>query len=456
MFGASFVVRLLSCSDAKDFDDALSFRKLPNGNVEIGIHIADVSHFVRPGNSLDEEAKDRAFSVYLVDRTIPMLPEILSNGYCSLNPNEDRYAFSTVFEMDNTGKIINTKISKSIIHSDKRFSYEEAQEVLDKNDKTVYPELFELSYYAKILNDQRKKAGAIDFETDEIKFKLDDKGFPIQVYKKDRIWTNHLVEEFMLLANRETALYMYTHNIDGNKKLPGVYRVHDLPDNEKIMELQIFVNALGLDFHPHKKIHSRDIQSLLQQCIGLPSETIIKTATLRSMAKAIYQTTNIGHFGLGFEYYTHFTSPIRRYPDLCVHRILDKLLQHGKVSPAILVSLDNICDHSSSQEVKAAEAERSSIKYKQVEFLSNKIGQEFECAISGISDFGIFIQEPESLAEGLVRLKDLGDDFFEIDKKTYTVKAQNSGKIYTLGDKIKVKLRGVDMDMKTIDFLVLK
>ncbi len=441
--------------DAKDFDDALSFRELENGNVEIGIHIADVSNFVRPGTALDKEAQDRAFSVYLVDRTIPMLPEVLSNGFCSLNPNEDRFAFSTVFEMDKNGNILNKKISKSVIHSNKRFSYEEAQEVLDKGDKSVYPELFELSNYAKILNDARKKSGAIDFETDEIKFKLDDKGFPIQVYKKDRIWTNHLVEEFMLLANRETALYMFTHNVEGNKKLPGVYRVHDLPDSEKIMELSIFVNALGIEFHPHKKIHSRDIQKLLEQATGLPSETIIKTATLRSMAKAVYQTNNIGHFGLGFEYYTHFTSPIRRYPDLCVHRILDKLISHGKVSPVFLGTLDNICKHSSDQEVKAADAERLSIKYKQVEYLSNKIGQEFECSVSGISDFGMFIQEPESLAEGLIRLKDLGSDFFEVDKKTYTIKAQNSGKIYTLGDKIKVKLRGIDQELKTVDFEVL-
>lgn len=441
--------------DAKDFDDALSFRKLDNGNVEIGIHIADVSHFVRPGNALDDEAEDRAFSVYLVDRTIPMLPEVLSNGSCSLNPNEDRYAFSTVFEMDTSGKIIDRKISKSIIHSDKRFSYEEAQKVLDIGDESEFPGLFELSRFSKILNKERKNAGAIDFETDEIKFVLDDKGFPIQVYKKDRIWTNHLVEEFMLLANKETAYYIYTHNIEGNKKLPGVYRVHDLPNAEKILDLSIFVNALGLDFHPAKKIHSKDIQKLLEQCVGLPSETIIKTATLRSMAKAVYQTNNIGHFGLGFEFYTHFTSPIRRYPDLCVHRILTKLLDKQKLSPVYLASLDKVCEHSSSQEVKAAEAERASTKYKQVEFLSNKIGQEFECTVSGISDFGVFIQEPESLAEGLLRLKDLGNDFWEVDKKTYTIKAQNSNKMITLGDKIKVKLRGVDMDLKTIDFQVL-
>lgn len=441
--------------DAKDFDDALSFRKLDNGNVEIGIHIADVSHFVRPGNALDDEAENRAFSVYLVDRTIPMLPEVLSNGFCSLNPNEDRYAFSTVFEMNQEGHILNRKISKSIIHSDKRFSYEEAQKVLDVGDESIFTELFELSRFSKILNKERKNAGAIDFETDEIKFVLDDKGFPVQVYKKDRIWTNHLVEEFMLLANKETAYYIYSHNVEGNKKLPGVYRVHDLPNAEKILDLGIFVNALGLDFHPAKKIHSRDIQKLLEQCVGLPSETIIKTATLRSMAKAVYQTNNIGHFGLGFEFYTHFTSPIRRYPDLCVHRILAKLLQHEKLSPVYLASLDSVCEHSSSQEVKAAEAERASTKYKQVEFLSNKIGQEFICTVSGISDFGVFIQEPESLAEGLLRLKDLGNDFWEVDKKTYTIKAQSSNKMITLGDKIKVKLRGVDMDLKTIDFQVL-
>lgn len=442
--------------DAKDFDDALSFRTLPNGNVEIGIHIADVSHFVRPGTALDAEAQDRSFSVYLVDRTIPMLPEVLSNGFCSLNPNEDRYAFSTVFEMDEQGIVVNRKISKSIIHSDKRFSYEEAQKVLDAGDSSEYPALFELSKYSKILNKARKQAGAIDFETDEIKFVLDDKGFPIQVYKKDRIWTNHLVEEFMLLANKETALYMYTHNADGNRKHPGVYRVHDLPDSERILDLQIFVNALGLDFNPGKRIHSRDIQKLLDQCVGLPSETIIKTATLRSMAKAVYQTNNIGHFGLGFEFYTHFTSPIRRYPDLCVHRILAKLVAGEKLSPAYLGTLDKICEHASSQEVKAAEAERASIKYKQVEFLSNKIGQEFMCTVSGISDFGVFIQEPESLAEGLLRLKDLGNDFWQVDKKTYTVKSEGSGKMITLGDKIKVKLRGIDMDLKTIDFQVLE
>lgn len=443
-------------ADAKDFDDALSFQVLPNGNIEIGIHIADVSHFVRPGTPLDTEARKRAFSVYLVDRTIPMLPEILSNGMCSLNPNEDRFAFSSIFEFDTNKQIVSKWFGKTIIHSNKRFSYEEAQDVLNVGDKKEFPALFELQDYAKYLQEERKRSGAIDFESDEIKFILDDKGFPIQVYKKDRIFTNHLVEEFMLLANREVAEYMFNNNVYGTKKLLGVYRVHDLPDPEKILDLQIFVNALGLDFHPGKKIHAKDIQKLLEKSVNHPAETTIKTATLRSMAKAAYKTVNIGHFGLAFDYYTHFTSPIRRYPDLCVHRIMQYILTKQQIPQSMLDSLDNICTVSSEQEVKAAEAERASIRYKQVEYLSARIGQEFDVTVSSIADFGIFLQEKESLAEGLVRLKDLGSDFFEVDKKTYKVIGQNTNKVITLGDTVHVRLRGVDLETKSVDFEVLK
>lgn len=441
--------------DAKDFDDALSYRILPNGNAEIGIHIADVSHFVREKTVLDTEARKRAFSVYLVDRTIPMLPEILSNGMCSLNPNEDRFAFSAIFEMDNKANILNRWFGKTVIHSNKRFSYEEAQEVLDHEDTSVFPDLFELRTVGRLLAADRKQKGAIDFESDEIKFKLDEKGTPIAVYKKERQETNRLVEEFMLLANKEVAEFIFNKFIDGGKKLPGVYRVHDLPDSEKIAELEIFVNAIGLEFHPGKKIHAKDIQKLLEQTVGHPAEATIKTATLRSMAKAAYKTINIGHFGLAFEYYTHFTSPIRRYPDLCVHRILQKILTHEHPSQDFIASLTPICDNSSAQEIKAAEAERSSVRYKQVEYMSYRIGQEFDVTISGIADFGAFLQEPESLAEGLVRLKDLGDDFFQVDKKTYKIIGQNSGTVYSLGDKLHVRLRGVDLDLKTVDFEVL-
>lgn len=443
-------------ADAKDFDDALSYQVLPNGNTEIGIHIADVSHFVRPGTILDTEARKRAFSVYLVDRTIPMLPEILSNGMCSLNPNEDRFACSSIFEFNTNKEIVSKWFGKTIIHSNKRFSYEEAQDVLDVGDTHEFPALFSLADFARKLQADRKQAGAIDFESDEIKFILDEKGFPIQVYKKDRIFTNHLVEEFMLLANREVAEFMFNHNVYGTKKLLGVYRVHDLPDPEKITDLQIFVNALGLDFHPGKKIHARDIQKLLEQTVGHPAETTIKTATLRSMAKAAYKTVNIGHFGLAFEYYTHFTSPIRRYPDLCVHRIMQHILTKQEIPATIMDALEDICLVSSSQEVKAAEAERASIRYKQVEYLSRRIGQEFDVTVSGIADFGVFLQEKESLAEGLVRLKDLGNDFFEVDKKTYKVIGQNTKKVITLGDVVHVKLRGIDLENKAVDWEVLK
>lgn len=441
--------------DAKDFDDALSYRTLPNGNVEIGIHIADVSHFVREGGPLDKEARKRAFSVYLVDRTIPMLPEVLSNGMCSLNPNEDRFAFSAVFEMNTHGEILNRWFGKTVIHSNKRFNYEEAYEVLQSGDTSVFPALFELASYGRIFAKKRKNEGAIDFESDEIKFTLDEKGVPVAVHKKERVETHHLVEEFMLLANKEVAQHIYEHFVDNGKKLPGVYRVHDLPDPERIAELEIMVNALGLHFHPGKKIHAKDIQKLLEQTSGHPAEATIKTSTLRSMAKAAYSTINTGHFGLAFEYYTHFTSPIRRYPDLSVHRILQKVLTHSHPSQDFLASLIPICENSSAQEIKAAEAERASVKYKQVEYMSYRIGQEFTVTISGVADYGLFLQEPESLAEGLVKLKDLGNDFYQVDTKAFRVVGQNTGKVYNLGDKLRVRLKGADLDLKTLDFEVL-
>ena len=463
-------------ADAKDFDDALSIRVLEGENCyEIGIHIADVSHYVIPGTELDNEAKKRAFSVYLVDRTIPMLPHSLSNGMCSLNPNEDRYAFSAVFKVSKDGNVLDKWFGKTIIHSDKRFSYEEAQGVLDeayKNSKAgndaslgewfkapFTTELLELNRIAKIMLAQRKEKGAIDFETTEIKFKLDESGKPIAVLKKERLDTHKLVEEFMLLANREVAEFISDKNKAAHQDNAGVYRIHDLPDAERIADLSLFVRALGFDFHIPKvgsKITPRDIQKLLDEVVGSPSEAVIKVATLRSMAKATYSTKNIGHFGLAFDFYTHFTSPIRRYPDLMTHRILEIVLQNKPVPALIVGGLDKICVDSSKKEVEAADAERSSVKYKQVEFMQGKIGQEFECTVSGIADFGMFIEEPESKAEGLIRLKDLKpSDFYNTDPKSYKIVGESTKTTFNIGDKVKVKLLAADLDSKSLTFEII-
>jgi ribonuclease R len=467
--------------DAKDFDDALSIRPLKNDTsskngeevYEIGVHIADVSHYVRTGTALDNEAKKRAFSVYLVDRTIPMLPHSLSNGMCSLNPNEDRYAFSAVFKVSKSGEILEKWFGKTIIHSDKRFSYEDAQDVLNNAEKAgaavdansswfqapFTTELLELNRLAKIMLNQRKAKGAIDFETTEIKFKLDENGKPIAVLKKERLDTHKLVEEFMLLANREVAEFISTKNKAHHQENAGVYRIHDLPDADRIADLSLFVRALGFDFHIPKagsKISPKDIQKLLDEVIGSPSEAVIKVATLRSMAKATYATKNIGHFGLAFDFYTHFTSPIRRYPDLMIHRILEIVLGGKPVPAPIVQSLDKICVDSSKKEVEAADAERSSVKYKQVEYMQSKIGEEFECTVSGIADFGMFIEEPSSKAEGLIRLKDLKpSDFYNTDPKSYKIVGESTKTTFSIGDKVKVKLLAADLDSKSLTFEII-
>jgi ribonuclease R len=457
--------------DAKDFDDALSIRQVDGEDAyEIGVHIADVSHYVRTNTALDNEAKRRAFSVYLVDRTIPMLPHSLSNGMCSLNPNEDRYAFSAVFKVSTKGEVLDKWFGKTMIHSDKRFSYEEAQGVLDdasKNGTSVgawftapyTTELLELNRIAKIMLKERKEKGAIDFETTEIKFKLDESGKPIAVIKKERLDTHKLVEEFMLLANREVAEFISSKNKKAHQENAGVYRVHDLPDADRIADLSLFVRALGFDFHIPKvgsKIKPKDIQKLLDEVIGSPSEAVIKVATLRSMAKATYSTKNIGHFGLAFDFYTHFTSPIRRYPDLMTHRILEIILQSKPIPASIVQGLEKICVDSSKKEVEAADAERSSVKYKQVEYMQSKIGEEFECTISGIADFGMFIEEPSSKAEGLIRLKDLKpSDFYNTDPKSYKIVGENTKTTFSIGDKVKVKLLAADLDTKTLSFEII-
>lgn len=454
--------------DAKDFDDALSMKDLEETDskgrtlVEVGIHIADVAHFVVPGTALDREARKRAFSVYLVDRTIPMLPHVLSNGVCSLNPNEDRFAFSSVFKMDRDGNVHDRWFGRTIIHSNKRFTYENAQEVLNASAEAGKPtgefaeQLLEFNRLAKLMLARRKEKGAIDFDSTEIKFKLDENGKPIAVYKKERIDTHRLVEEFMLLSNREVAQFIYQKNTDAGKQLAGVYRVHDLPDQEKLHDLATFVNALGLDFHPGKTITPKDVQKLIDQSVGHGAEAAIKVATLRSMAKALYSTKNVGHFGLAFEYYTHFTSPIRRYPDLSVHRILADVLKGKPVSSLMIGTLEKICMDSSRREIEAADAERASIKYKQVEYMMDKVGQTFDAVISGIAEWGMYVEEPEAKAEGLIRVRDLPGDFYSVDQKNYKIVGEKTKREFQLGQSIKVKLNGADLDNRMLNFSLVE
>lgn len=438
--------------DAKDFDDAISIKKLPSEDYEIGIHIADVSHFVQPKTALDDEAIERGTSIYLVDRTIPMLPEILSNDLCSLNPNEDKYAFSAVFVMNRNGEIKERWFGKTLINSDKRFTYEEAQEILDKKEGIFFEELDTLNKIAYKLREKKFENGAIEFETEEVKFVLDDKGKPIRVIRKVRKDTHKLIEDYMLLANREVATYMHAFG-EKNNKAAFVYRIHAAPDREKIINLATFVKALGFELkHEDGETTAEDITKMLRSVEGSPAEALVKTAAIRSMSKAVYSTSNIGHFGLAFDFYTHFTSPIRRYPDLMVHRLLQRYLLKGKIETDEIAKYQRLSDESSERELEAAEAERSSIKYKQVEYMSEKIGQEFDAVVSGVSEWGVYVEEVETKSDGMVRLKDMTDDFYELNEKLYAVVGQKSGKKYSLGDKVRVKLMKADTERKTLDF----
>lgn len=445
--------------DAKDFDDALSIKKLENGNFEVGIHIADVSNFVTPGSKLDQEAYDRAFSVYLVDRTIPMLPEILSNDLCSLNPDEDKCAFSAIFEVNNDAEVLNRKFSKTIIRSKKRFTYEEAQAIIDANTGPHVENLLELNRLAKILEKRNKANGAISFENDEIKFELDQNGHPIRIVKKERLDTHKLVEEFMLLANREVAKYIYDQNLKrGGNNIGLMYRIHDVPNQEKVDQLSVFLKALGyiLPVNDEGNVNAKDLNALFEKVEGKAEEALVKTASIRTMSKAIYSTENSGHFGLAFQYYTHFTSPIRRYPDLLVHRILQKFLTGEKLEQDELIHLKQSADRSSTREVAAAEAERASIKYKQAEYINDHIGQEYEGVISGVSAWGIYVVLSDTLTEGMVHISKLGEDFFKLDEKNYAIIGEKTGAKFSLGDTVKVKVEKVDLDKKQVDFSLVK
>lgn len=439
--------------DAKDFDDALSVRTLPDGKIEVGVHIADVSFFVRPGSAINREAVNRATSVYLVDRTIPMLPEVLSNNYCSLNPNEDRLAMSAVFVMDQQAGIVDRWFGETVIHSDKRFTYEEAQEVLDTQNGVMLEELNTLQRLARIIRERRVKRGAIAFDTPEVKVKLDENGKPVDIILKQRIETMLLIEDFMLLANEAVAEYLSDLVKKLHIKTGAIYRVHDAPNAEKIEDLSQFLKVMGYSLESNGgKVKGTDINELLKQVEGKPEEYLIKVATLRSMAKAIYTTKNLGHYGLAFTHYTHFTSPIRRYPDLMVHRLVKHVAGGVKMKPEDMQEFEALAAHSSEREVSAAEAERDSIKLKQVEYLAEHIGEEFDAVISGVSDRGIYVELKETRAEGMIRIRDLGQDYFIYDQKRYRVVGEKTKTEYRLGDPIRVKLIAARVLDRELDF----
>jgi len=442
---------------AKDFDDAISFKKLPNGNYEIGVHIADVSHYVTEKSELDREAFKRGCSVYLPDRTIPMLPFELSDNLCSLNEGEEKLAFSAIFEIDNNVQILSRWFGKTVIKSDKRFSYESAQEVIDAGSGEHFETLNTLNKLAKLFKAEKFKKGAIDFAREETAFELDEKGKPIRIYKKEILDTHKLVEEYMLLANREVAEYVYKHEKKSGKVFPLPYRIHDLPNQEKIAELAIFVKALGHELFLGKdgSVTGRDMQALFAQVEGKAEEALVKTAAIRSMSKAIYSVKNIGHYGLAFEYYAHFTSPIRRYPDLLVHRILQKILTGEHLADSSYAFYEKACTHSTDQEIKAAEAERDSKKYKQVEFMMDKVGQIFNGQITGVTEWGIYAEDLETKAEGMIKLSSLGDDFYKLDTKNYSIVGEKTKRTFTLGQEIKIKLVSADLDRKTMDYEIV-
>ena len=467
-------------ADAKDFDDALSFQELPNGHVEVGVHIADVSYYVKPGSAIDREAYERGTSVYLVDRTIPMLPEKLCNEVCSLRQDEEKLCFSVVMEMDaggvrdrkganTTPKVYDTWMGKSVIKSNRRMAYEEAQEIIEgerskvkgeRCDDEVAVAILKLHSIAEKLRAARYKSGAINFETQEVKFQLDENAKPIGVYIKESKEANWLIEEFMLLANRNVAEYVATGGKMGGKALKNaktfVYRVHDVPNTEKLLGLREFAGNFGhtLGDMDGAKGVAESLNNLLEQVKGKPESNAIQLLMLRAMAKAVYSTENIGHYGLAFKFYTHFTSPIRRYPDLMVHRLLSIYLSNGDSQDRGYYEAQ--CLHASEREQIAAEAERESIKYKIVEFMEDKVGKEYEGHISGLTEWGIYVEIEPNMIEGMVPLRTIKSDFFTFDPDHYRTVGKRTGKIFLLGDKVKIRVKDTSLEQKLLDYELIE